>query len=173
MSPEKKRAIIILGHGSRVPDASTAMHVVARGVKERHGYAIVETCNMSRLGPHFDETFEKCVEQGATEVILIPYFLHEGLHIQVDIPTMMQHAAGRHPDVRLVLGKCLGFDDALVDLVDRRICESERLHDVRELALPLEEEFPLPKDQLAYIPMTPQQAQEWEQRIRTPEGQDG
>ncbi len=161
MIPDKK-AIIILGHGSRVPDASYAMQEVAKGIQDKHGYSIIEICYMSRLGPHFDETFDKCVERGATEVILVPYFLHEGLHMKVDIPTMMQCATERHPRIRLVLGKPLGYDEVLIELVHRRICESEALCDVRDLTLPSEDDFPLPQGQCEFVPMTPKQASQWE-----------
>ena len=48
---------------------------------------------MSRLGPHYPEILAKCVEGGATEVVVIPYFLNNGLHIRLDIPEMMKEEA--------------------------------------------------------------------------------
>ncbi len=80
-SNTKKEAILLLGHGSRVPDAARNMQKTAERLKEKHGYALVEICFMSRLGPHFPEVFEKCVLLGATKVLVIPYFLHMGLHL--------------------------------------------------------------------------------------------
>jgi sirohydrochlorin ferrochelatase len=114
---DKTKAVILMGHGSRVPGSAKSMLKVADQIKSDSGYEIVDICHMSRLGPHFDEIFEKCVKLGATEVILIPYFLHEGLHMKLDIPKMMQECAKDNPDVRLILGKHLGYDELLVDLV--------------------------------------------------------
>jgi sirohydrochlorin ferrochelatase len=93
-------AVILLGHGSRVPDAGRNMHKVAGGLKNKYGYEIVEICYMSRLGPHFPEIFEKCIELGANRVMVIPYFLHDGLHLVLDIPEMMQEIAARYPGVK-------------------------------------------------------------------------
>jgi len=137
------------------------MERVASGLKASYGYNIVEICYMSRLGPHFPEVFEKCLQQGATEVVVIPYFLHDGLHLVLDIPEMMQHLANKHPGVKLVLGKNLGFDDVLVDLVEQRIADSGDFCDVRDLSLPPRKDFPIPPGQFEFVPMAPDEAAEY------------
>ncbi len=158
MRDGKDKAIILLGHGSRVPEAGKNMEKVAFGLKHKYGYAIVEICYMSRLGPHFPEIFEKCVLQGAAEVMVIPYFLHDGLHLVLDIPEMMQETAARYPHVKLVLGQSLGFDEVLVDLVQQRIEDSGGLRDVTELVLPPRETYPIPPGQLEFVAMDPEEA---------------
>ena len=85
---------------------------------------LVEVCFMSRLGPHFPEVFEKCVNLGATKVLVIPYFLHSGLHLVLDVPEMLQEQAQKFPGVTLQMGRGFGFDEMLVDLVQTRIEET-------------------------------------------------
>lgn len=152
------QAIILLGHGSRVPEAGKHMEQVATGLKRRHGYHIVEVCYMSRLGPHLPETFRKCVDQGAAKIMVIPYFLHDGLHLVLDIPEMLQELAEEYPSIRVVLGKNLGFDDALVDLVEKRIEDSSEFPDVREKVLPPKSQYPVPPGQCEFVPMLPEEA---------------
>lgn len=154
-------AIILLGHGSRVPGADRSMLRVAEALKEKGRYANVEACNMSRLGPHFEETFEKYVRMGARKVLLLPFFLNEGLHMKLDIPRKMQQAVQRHPHVTLVCGKNLGFDPLLVHLAEKRIEESATLGDVRETELPDEEAYPVPHGQCEFVPMLPEEAARW------------
>jgi sirohydrochlorin ferrochelatase len=156
--PLLKDAVILLGHGSRVPEAGKSMEKVAAGLKRKYGYAIVEVCYLSRLGPHFPEIFEKCVKQGADCVVVIPYFLHEGLHIVLDIPSMIQKTAARFPNVRVLLGKNLGFDDVLVDLVEKRIIDCRPGCDVREMVLPSKSKYPVPEGQYEFVPMAPEDA---------------
>ncbi|MGC8659879.1 MAG: sirohydrochlorin chelatase [Desulfomonilaceae bacterium] len=158
MGDSIKKAIILMGHGSRVPDAGRHMEQVATGLKDKFGYNIVEICYMSRLGPHFPEIFEKCVTQGASEIVVIPYFLHDGLHLVLDIPEMMQEIGSRYPNVKLVLGENLGFDDTLVDLVQKRISASANRSDVRDLILPPRQQFPVPPGQHEFVPMSPEEA---------------
>lgn len=154
-------AVILLGHGSRVPDAGKNMHKVARGLKHKYGFNIVEVCHMSRLGPHFPETFEKCIVQGATQVMVIPYFLHDGLHLVLDIPEMMKEIAARYPHVKVILGKNLGFDEVLVDLVAKRIADSSEGCDVRHLELPPRKKYPVPPGQCEFVQMKPEEAERY------------
>ena len=154
----RDETIILMGHGSRVPGACRDMEEVAQRLKDKYGYPRVEICFISRLGPHFPEIFENCVNQGAKKVLAIPYFLHEGLHLLLDIPEMMQKEANKFPHVKLMLGKSLGFDEGLVDLVERRIEESKDLCDVRDLTLPGREEYPIPPGQCEFVPMLPNEA---------------
>ena len=133
-----KRAVILIGHGSRAAGADNAMERIAEGLRNAtHG--IVEVCRMSGRGVPFAEIFEKCAGQGVSEIIVMPYFLHFGVHLRQDIPEMLREAAEKHPEVRLILGKHLGYDEALVSLIEKRLRESEATCDIRDLS-------PLPID---------------------------
>lgn len=132
--PEQPRkAVILMGHGSRMPDAASGMEEVACGIRGKFKNLMVETCSMSMLGPRFGEVFEKCVAGGAKKVTVIPYFLHFGAHMQEDIPGILIEKAHRFPGVTLIMGKHLGFDEKLTDLVIKRIGESEGLEDIRKI----------------------------------------
>ena len=153
-----KEAIILLAHGSRVPEAGNGMERVVHRLREKLRDCIVEACYMSRLGPHFPEVFERCVAGGAKKIILIPYFLHTGLHIVLDIPKMMQEKVKEFPGVKLILGKPLGFDECLVDLVARRVEESRAFGDVRGLKLKTKDKYPLPPGQYEFVMVPPENA---------------
>ena len=130
---DNRRAVILIGHGSRAAGADDDMEMIAAGLRVKLG-GIVATCRMSGRGIPFAETFESCVGRGAKEIIVLPYFLHFGIHLREDIPEILRQNARNHPEIRLVLGKHLGYDDALVNLIAKRIGESADLCDVRELA---------------------------------------
>ena len=133
--PHKKemRAVILIGHGSRAKGADDDMERIAGRLRAAADGGIVDLCRMAGHGTSFGEAFERCARQGAKTVIVIPYFLHFGVHLRQDIPEMLREAVAKHPEVRLVLGRHLGYDDSLVALVERRIAESEALRDIRDL----------------------------------------
>jgi len=137
---DNRRAVILIGHGSRAEGADDDMERIAEGLRKRSG-GIVETCRMAGRGIPFAEAFENCVGQGAKEIIVLPYFLHFGIHLREDIPKILRENVANHPEVRLVLGKHLGYDDALVTLVAKRIGESEGLCDIREPAPALRRDY--------------------------------
>jgi sirohydrochlorin ferrochelatase len=128
----EKRAVILIGHGSRAAGADDDMERIAERLRAAADGGIVELCRMAH-GTSFGEAFERCVRQGARTVIVIPYFLHFGVHLRQDIPEILREAVMKHPEVRLILGRHLGYDDALTVLVERRVAESEALCDVRDL----------------------------------------
>ena len=132
------RAVILIGHGSRAAGADGDMERIAEGLRKRCG-GIVETCRMSGRGVPFAEAFGHCVERGAREVVVLPYFLHFGIHLREDIPEILRKSAEKHPEVRLVMGRHLGYDEAMVELVAKRIGESAGLADIREFAPPSKE----------------------------------
>jgi sirohydrochlorin ferrochelatase len=128
-----KKAVILIGHGSRATGADDDMERVSAGLREKLGIT-VETCRLEGRGTTFAEAFEKCVALGAKEMLVMPYFLHLGVHLRKDIPGLMRESLTKYPEIKLILGRHLGFDEALVDLVAKRIEESESLGDIRTLS---------------------------------------
>lgn len=118
------KAIILLGHGSRKPDAGKDMERTAMGLQKKYGHALVKVCNVSLAKPYFPETLAACAAQGADEVLVIPYFLHLGVHLDKDIPELLAAEAMKFPQIKVVMGSHLGFDEALVDLVEKRVRDS-------------------------------------------------
>ena len=157
-------AVILLGHGSRVPGAGDALVRVAENLRKRLSDTRVESCYMSRLGPHFPETFAMLVEGGARNVVVIPYFLFTGLHIQLDIPEMLQRCCLEHPAVRVVYGEPLGFHESLVDIVEERVKAASTLADVREIDLPPRDKYPVPPGQFEFVGMPPEKAAHWHEQ---------
>lgn len=130
-APPPTEAVILLGHGSRLPGAGDDMAQVAQRLRVKTGHPLVKPCSMQMLGPGFDDVFEQCVVGGAKRIIVIPYFLHAGVHMQQDIPALLREKAARHPEIEIILGKNLGYDERLVDLVILRIADSRKLPDIR------------------------------------------
>ncbi|MGC7845629.1 sirohydrochlorin chelatase [Desulforudis sp. 1088] len=149
------RAIILLGHGSRVPEAAREMEILAGMLREITGIPLVRVCFLSRLGPHLPETLAACVADGAVELIVIPYFLHAGLHILVDIPGELQKLAADYPGVRIVYGRHLGCDPVFADILARRVQESLDLPDVREIKVPDRTRYPVPPGQGEFVEVLP------------------
>lgn len=114
-------AIILLGHGSRAPEATLAMEQVARIYAEQHPRSPVHVAHMELCQPDVPSTIAVCVAAGAREILVVPYFLHLGNHLREDIPGILRAAATAHPGVVIRCGPPFGYDPALVDLVAKRV----------------------------------------------------
>jgi hypothetical protein len=64
------------GHWSGSGDADEFVELY----KQRTGHPIVEPAHMELAEPSIGTAFKCCVEQGATRVIICPYFLFPGRH---------------------------------------------------------------------------------------------
>lgn len=120
-----KQAVIIMGHGSKRPAAAKAMNMVARQLKKKWHYPIIEVCHMENAQPDFPTALVRCIRHGAKAITVIPYFLHNGVHINKDIPMLVEQETRKYPGIKVTIGSCLGFDECIVSLVRKRIMEAQ------------------------------------------------
>ena len=121
MKSEKKTAILLMAHGSRITEANDAAREIARMVQEMTGYDIVEVSFREMHLPNIQQGIDACVAQGAERILLIPYFLFIGAHVQHDLPEELEEAMQRHPGVEMVMGPHLGVHRKLAEVVVERI----------------------------------------------------
>ena len=119
----KNTAILMMAHGSRIPEANDAVREIAAMVKKITGYDIVEVSFRKQHLPNIQQGIDACVAQGAERVLLIPYFLFIGAHVQEDLPEEMARARARHPQVEFAMGKHLGVHKKLAEVVVERVAE--------------------------------------------------
>ena len=115
---------LLLGHGSRAPGADQAMHQLAENLKKRQGLENLMVCTMEGLGLPLQEAIAQAYAKGHRRILVLPYFLHMGNHLLQDVPEILDAARETYPDLQLHLGRHLCADEALADLVQRRLCES-------------------------------------------------
>lgn len=120
----KTTAILLMGHGSRVPEANNALHAIAEMVKAACGCPIVEVSFREQHAPNIQKGIDACVAKGAGRIVLYPYFLFAGAHVLEDLPEEMEQAAARYPGLEMVLGQPLGVHPKLGEIVCERIEEA-------------------------------------------------
>jgi sirohydrochlorin ferrochelatase len=118
-----KTAILLMAHGSRIPEANDAAREIAAMVKELGGYEIVEVSFREQHLPDIQKGVDACVAQGAERVLLLPYFLFVGAHVQEDLPEEMAEAKRRYPGVEFAMGRHLGVHRKLAEVVGERVAE--------------------------------------------------
>ncbi len=116
-----KTAVLLMAHGSRIPEANDAVREIAAMVKEVTGYPIVEVSFREMHLPNIQQGIDACVAQGAERILLLPYFLFVGAHVQEDLPEEMAMARERYPNVAFAMGAHLGVHRKLAEVVAERI----------------------------------------------------
>jgi sirohydrochlorin ferrochelatase len=122
---ERRTALLLIAHGSRRPEANADLEYVAGQMRERGRYPVVQVSFLELAEPGIEAGGALCVEQGATDVILLPYFLSPGVHVAEDLTEVRNRLSERFPGVRFVLAEPLGRHPLLLDVVEQRAREVE------------------------------------------------
>jgi sirohydrochlorin ferrochelatase len=120
-----KRAILLVDHGSRRPEANAQLEELAARLRERAPERVVRVAHMELATPSIAEGLAACVAEGAEEIAVHPYFLGPGSHTTRDIPRLVGEAAARHPGVRVRVSEPLGIDERVVELILDRVAAVE------------------------------------------------
>src|SRR5882672_12896360 len=99
MTDEAQRGVLVVGHGSRRPEANEDVREATRHIADRGSFALVEAAFLELEHPNISEGFARLVARGAREITVHPYFLSPGRHTRGDIPVEVSKAAARHPGV--------------------------------------------------------------------------
>ncbi|AJF07432.1 sirohydrochlorin chelatase [Geoalkalibacter subterraneus] len=118
-----KTALLLIGHGSRIDGANATLHAIAEMIRNLAEFDLVEVSFLSRDTAEIQEKIDACVQQGAQCILLYPYFLSAGTHVLNDLPSLLDDAARRHPDVKLTLAEPLGAHPKLAEIVCERARE--------------------------------------------------
>ena len=87
---DKKTGILLLSHGSRLPDGEEVIKAYKEMYLEEFPEAIVEYGFMEIREPGIPETIKKLIEQADLEkIIVVPVFVAHGLHTKRDIPKLL------------------------------------------------------------------------------------
>ncbi|TVU00696.1 hypothetical protein EJB05_53878 [Eragrostis curvula] len=117
----EKDAVIIVDHGSRRQESNLMLNDFVAMFRARTGYKIVEPAHMELAEPTIKDAFGKCVQQGASRVIVSPYFLSPGRHWKQDIPALAADASKEHSNIPYVVTAPLGLHELMVDIMNDRI----------------------------------------------------
>jgi sirohydrochlorin ferrochelatase len=124
-SPHEKSAALLIAHGSRRPEANRDLVDLAFAIRGRTHYPIVEVAYLEVVEPTIPQGARRCVEQGATRVSLLPYFLSAGAHVVEDLERIRADLALEFPVVRFVLCRPLSLHPLLIEIVVDRLKEAE------------------------------------------------
>ena len=110
---------IVFAHGSRVESANQAVREVTAKMAAS-GPHIVEPAFLELGTPDLAGATARLVARGVKRIVVIPYFLTLGTHMQRDLPRLVRGASRAHGDIEMRITSPLDGHPALVQaLLDR------------------------------------------------------
>lgn len=114
-------AIVLVDHGSRRAESNQQLERAASVFITRTEWEIVEPAHMELAEPSIPTAIQRCVDAGASRIVVFPWFLAPGRHWYEDIPRLVAEAAAEHEGVRILVTAPFGVDPLLAQLADQRI----------------------------------------------------
>ena len=118
---------IVFAHGSSIESANEAVRQAAEQMARRGGYEHVIAAFLEGGRPDLKNAARELAARGARHVLVIPYFLTLGLHLQRDLPKLVEAARLANPELDLEVTEPLDGHPGMVDaLLDRAGSHSGR-----------------------------------------------
>lgn len=121
---ESKTGMIVLGHGSRRREVGEAFTAMVGRIAGRIPEATVLPAFFSLGEPTLADQVAVLAAQGCTRIVIMQYFLYNGVHIEQDIPAMVEKLRLEYPDLAFVVQPTLQDDPAMERLVADRLLAS-------------------------------------------------
>jgi len=116
----QKKFLLIVDHGSRRAEAGDFTQELADRVDAQRPSWNVRVAHLEIQRPDIATGIDNCVAEGASEIIIQPFFLLPGRHTQEDIPAIARAAEERHPDCPIRLDQVIGQDEQIAKILVRR-----------------------------------------------------
>ena len=112
-------AFVLFAHGSRIETANDAVREVAAKMAGNGGLS-VEPAFLELGKPDLTGAIDLLASRGASRIVVIPYFLTLGTHLQRDLPKLVRTSADKYPGVEVEAAAPLDGHPALLEaLLDR------------------------------------------------------
>ncbi len=121
-----ERGFIVFAHGSRIEPANDAVRSVAAQLARAGGFEHVEAAFLELGQPDLEGAVARLAQRGIRRVLVIPYFLTLGTHLERDLPKLAAQAGAAHPEVDLRVTPPLDGHPALVEILLDRAAGGDR-----------------------------------------------
>ncbi len=115
--------LMVVGRGTRDPDANSNVSKVARMLWEGMGFGWAEVSYSGVASPLVDSGLAHAVKLGYRRIIVFPYFLFTGILVR-RIYDWADAAAKAHPEVEIVKASYLNDHELLIDTFVERVEEA-------------------------------------------------
>ncbi len=120
----KNTGVILLARGSSDKVANGEIAKMARWLFEETEHEMVDLAFTGITFPKVETMAQRQVACGMKQVIVLPYYLYTGVLIE-RISRQVARLEQQYPTVAFGLGKYIGFDDAIYEMLDERVAEAQ------------------------------------------------
>ena len=113
------RALLLVSHGSRRAQSNEEVNQLCErlGLDMKHQFDMVHSAFLEIASPSIPEGIEQCIQEGASSITVLPYFLAMGRHVAEDIPSIVAEAGEKYPEVSISITRHIGASEGMLKLI--------------------------------------------------------
>ena len=113
------KALLVVAHGSRRVESNDEVRDLTGrlGAQTNGAYDLVQCAFLELAEPSIPDGLRAAIRSGATQIIVVPYFLSAGRHVVTDIPAEIDVVRKEYPDIEIVLAPYVGAAAGLTELI--------------------------------------------------------
>ena len=115
------RPLLMVGHGTRNPKGRQDLVDFAKIYHQLDPSRPVIPCFLELTEPNIQVGVDQCIEQGYTDISVLPILLFAARHNKFDVTNELDRAKKRHPQVNFHYGRHFGITPAILDLWKARL----------------------------------------------------
>lgn len=119
----RQRPLLLVGHGSRDTEGRDRLLEFAAAYQALDHSRPVIPCFLELTEPTIQDGVDHCVEQGYTDISVLPILLFAARHNKFDVTNELDRARQRHPQVTFHYGRHFGITPEIITLWQERLTE--------------------------------------------------
>ena len=108
-------ALILFSHGSLLCGAGEALDTHAERLRQTGDWPLVSVGYMNYSEPTFAAAVASVTAEGATRIIVLPFFLVPGYFVTQTLPKQLKAVQADYPHLEFVVADAIGYDTGLAD----------------------------------------------------------
>ena len=116
--------LIVFAHGSRIESANDGVRALAAALARAGRFSNVEPAFLELGQPDLAGAVATLAARGVERIVVIPYFLTLGVHLERDLPQLVAALAAAHPGIAIRVTPPLEGHPALVGILLDRCSEA-------------------------------------------------
>ena len=106
-------AILFFAHGSRDSQWRVPFDAILADFRGMHATKLAELAFLEFMQPEFASSVKVLIDQGATQIRVIPLFLAAGAHTRKDLTALIEAAQQTHAGIRFTVASPIGEVDSI------------------------------------------------------------
>ncbi|MDJ0677643.1 MAG: sirohydrochlorin chelatase [Calothrix sp. MO_167.B42] len=121
-----QRPLLMIGHGTKDTEGRQALLDFATAYQALDPCRPVLPCFLELTGPTIQEGVDDCINNGYTELSVLPILLFAARHNKFDVTNELDRARAKHPQLKFHYGRHFGITPGIIQLWQQRLAQLDK-----------------------------------------------